>query len=117
MDNARKKRANPNPNKDNTNPRDVISRRRIPCTSTAKNRPTPSFSLISAILFLCPLSTCNKGIRTRWYLATVQKIDFLGMTEPNDTKVKTLRRITGAQAYPGFKAAIDSLLSSQEEQK
>ena len=57
MDSARKNRAKPSPNKDNTNPPNVISLRRIPCTRTAKKRPTPSFSLISAILFLCPLST------------------------------------------------------------
>ena len=38
---------------------------------------------------------------------------FLGMTESNDGKVKALRRITGAQAYTGFKAAIDSLLTEQ----
>lgn len=39
---------------------------------------------------------------------------FLGLTAPNEGKVKVLRMITGAQAYPAFKAAIDSLLSSQK---
>ena len=38
---------------------------------------------------------------------------FLGMTASNDGKVKALRRITGAQAYSGFKAAIDSLLAEE----
>ena len=38
---------------------------------------------------------------------------FLGLTNPNG-KIKTLRVITGAQAYPGFKAAIDSLLADQK---
>ena len=38
---------------------------------------------------------------------------FLGLTDPTG-KVKTLRSITGAQAYPGFKAAIDSLLAYQK---
>ena len=29
----------------------------IPCAMVASNRPTPSFSATSAVLFLCPLST------------------------------------------------------------
>lgn len=36
---------------------------------------------------------------------------FLGLTEPNDSKVKTLRVIRGAQPYARFKEAIDSLLA------
>ena len=39
---------------------------------------------------------------------------FLGLTEPKDGKVKALRRITGAQAYNGFKAAIESLLTAEK---
>ena len=39
---------------------------------------------------------------------------FLGVTEPNDGKVKSLRVIKGAQAYNGFKAAIDSLLGAEQ---
>jgi protein-disulfide isomerase len=39
---------------------------------------------------------------------------FLGVTEPNNGKVKALRVIKGAQAYNGFKATIDSLLSEQK---
>jgi len=37
---------------------------------------------------------------------------FIGLTDPKDGKVKSLRTIKGAQQYPGFKAAIDSLLAS-----
>ncbi len=39
---------------------------------------------------------------------------FLGMTSPNDSKVKTLKVLKGAQPYASFKEAIDSLLSSQK---
>jgi protein-disulfide isomerase len=39
---------------------------------------------------------------------------FLGRTEPNDSKIKVLRVIRGAQPYASFKEAIDSLLSPQE---
>src|SRR3989449_11351482 len=39
---------------------------------------------------------------------------FLGLTEPNDTKVKAVRIIRGAQPYTVFKEAIDSLLSTQK---
>lgn len=39
---------------------------------------------------------------------------FLGYTEPNDSKVKVVRVIRGAQPYAGFKQAIDSLLSGQK---
>jgi len=39
---------------------------------------------------------------------------FLGVTEPNDSKVKAVRRIVGAQPYAGFKEAIDGLLSPQK---
>ncbi len=38
---------------------------------------------------------------------------FLGLTDPKG-KIKTLRVIKGAQAYPGFKDAIDSLLADQK---
>jgi len=39
---------------------------------------------------------------------------FLGLTEPNSTKVKVLTVITGAKLYGTFKEAIDSALSSQK---
>jgi protein-disulfide isomerase len=39
---------------------------------------------------------------------------FFGVTEPNDSKVKSLRMITGAQPYAAFQAAINSLLSEQK---
>jgi protein-disulfide isomerase len=38
---------------------------------------------------------------------------FLGLTEPNDSKVKALRVIRGAQPYARFKEAIDGLLAPQ----
>ena len=38
---------------------------------------------------------------------------FVGVTEPNSTKLKAVRRIIGAQPYGAFKAAIDDLLSAQ----
>lgn len=40
---------------------------------------------------------------------------FLGLTEPNSTKVKVLTVITGAKLYGTFKEAIDSALSSQKQ--
>ena len=40
---------------------------------------------------------------------------FLGLTEPNDPKVKTLRAIRGAQPYAAFKEAIDSLLGTPKQ--
>jgi protein-disulfide isomerase len=36
---------------------------------------------------------------------------FLGMTTPNDPKVKIVKTLKGAQPYAKFKEAIDSLLS------
>ena len=39
---------------------------------------------------------------------------FLAVTEPNDTNLKALRVIRGAQPYAGFKQAIDGLLSGQK---
>lgn len=39
---------------------------------------------------------------------------FLGLTDPNDTKIKALKVITGAQSYATFKEAIESLLSTQK---
>jgi protein-disulfide isomerase len=39
---------------------------------------------------------------------------FLGLTEPNSSKVKVLTVITGAKLYGTFKEAIDSALSSQK---
>jgi protein-disulfide isomerase len=38
---------------------------------------------------------------------------FLGLTDPNGSQVRALRAVNGAQSYPAFKAAIDSLLTSQ----
>ena len=42
---------------------------------------------------------------------------FLGLTEPNDVKIKTLRTIRGAQPYGAFKEAIDNLLLLSSKQK
>ena len=42
---------------------------------------------------------------------------FIGLTDPNDAKVKTLRTIRGAQPYASFKEAIDSLLLVSSRQK
>lgn len=39
---------------------------------------------------------------------------FLGITDPNDTKVKSLRVIRGAEPYTVFNEAIDKLLSSEK---
>jgi len=39
---------------------------------------------------------------------------FLGLTGADGTPVKVLRTIKGAQAYPAFKAAIESLLAGQQ---
>jgi predicted DsbA family dithiol-disulfide isomerase len=38
---------------------------------------------------------------------------FLGLTEPNDPKVKVQKIIVGAEPYTAFKEAIDSLLGGQ----
>jgi len=38
---------------------------------------------------------------------------FLGLTEPDGSKVKVLRVLKGAQPYASFKEAIDTLLSTQ----
>ncbi len=40
---------------------------------------------------------------------------FLGYTDPNDSKVKTVTALRGAQPYSRFKKAIDDLLSSQKK--
>lgn len=37
---------------------------------------------------------------------------FLGLTVPNDPKVKALKTIVGAESYANFKDAIESLLSA-----
>ncbi len=39
---------------------------------------------------------------------------FFGLTEANDSKIKSLRQLTGAQPYAAFQAAINSLLSEQK---
>lgn len=39
---------------------------------------------------------------------------FFGVTEPNDSKVKSLRQLKGAQPYAAFQAAIDALLAEQK---
>jgi len=38
---------------------------------------------------------------------------FLGLTDPDGSKVKVLRVLKGAQPYASFKEAIDTLLSAQ----
>ncbi len=40
---------------------------------------------------------------------------FLAYTDPKSTKVTTSVRLTGAQPYAAFKAAIDRLLAAQPE--
>ena len=42
---------------------------------------------------------------------------FLAYTEPKSTKVTTVVRLSGAQPYAAFKAAIDKLLAGQPEAK
>jgi len=42
---------------------------------------------------------------------------FLGYTDPKDTRIKTVFRLTGAQPYARIKAAIDKLLAEQPEAK
>lgn len=37
---------------------------------------------------------------------------FVGLTDPNDTKIKALEVIRGAQPYAQFKQAIDKLLAA-----
>lgn len=39
---------------------------------------------------------------------------FLGLTEPNQAKVKVLKTISGAQPYAAFEEAITSLLSFEK---
>lgn len=39
---------------------------------------------------------------------------FIGVADGNDGKVKVLRTLKGAQAYPAFQAAIDGLLAGQK---
>lgn len=39
---------------------------------------------------------------------------FLGLTEPNSSQVRVLRRLVGAMPYAAFKEAIDGLLSSEK---
>jgi protein-disulfide isomerase len=38
----------------------------------------------------------------------------IGLTNPNDTKIKTTVKLRGAQAYSNFKEALDKMLSSQK---
>lgn len=40
---------------------------------------------------------------------------FLGLTGPDDTKIKVTKIIRGAQAFPSFKTAIDELLSAKKK--
>lgn len=42
---------------------------------------------------------------------------FLGLTDPNDSKIKALRTIRGAQPFGAFKEAIDNLLLLSSRQK
>jgi hypothetical protein len=39
---------------------------------------------------------------------------FLGMTAPNDPKVRALRSFRGFQPYAAFKEAVDGLLSGSK---
>ena len=42
---------------------------------------------------------------------------FLGLTDPNDSKIKALQVIRGAEPYNTFKEAIDKLLNSDERSR
>jgi len=66
------------------------------------------------------LDTEKYAMRVRNDLADAQKLQangtptfFLGLTDPNKSEIKGTR-ITGAQPYSAFKAAIDRLLSSEK---
>ncbi len=39
---------------------------------------------------------------------------FIGRTDPNSSSVKALKMVRGAQAYPKFKQALDSVLAAQK---
>jgi len=39
----------------------------------------------------------------------------IGFTEPGKPTIKTLRRISGARPFAGFKAAIDQLLATRKK--
>ena len=40
---------------------------------------------------------------------------FLGLTEPNDSKITAVRSIRGAESFSGFQAIIDSVLGEQKQ--
>jgi predicted DsbA family dithiol-disulfide isomerase len=40
---------------------------------------------------------------------------FLAYTDPKSSKIKTVRRLTGAQPFAAFKAEIDKLLAGEPE--
>jgi predicted DsbA family dithiol-disulfide isomerase len=40
---------------------------------------------------------------------------YLGLTGPDDTKIKVTKIIRGAQAFPSFKAAMDELLPEEKK--
>jgi protein-disulfide isomerase len=40
---------------------------------------------------------------------------FLGLTGPDDTKIKATKLIRGAQAFSSFKTAMDELLSEKKK--
>ena len=41
----------------------------------------------------------------------------VGLTQPNDPKIKVARVLRGAQGYSSFKVALDSLLEEKEPAK
>ena len=66
------------------------------------------------------LDTDRHAARVRKDLAEAQKLQangtptfFLGRTNPDSSEIKGTR-LTGAQPYAAFKAAIDRLLSSEK---
>lgn len=66
------------------------------------------------------MDTEKQAARIRNDLAEAQKAQttgtptfFLGLTDPSSSQIKGTR-LTGAQPYAAFKAAIDRLLSSQK---
>ncbi len=40
---------------------------------------------------------------------------FIGRTNPSSSSVKVLKMVRGAQAYPSFQQALDSVLAAQPE--
>jgi protein-disulfide isomerase len=75
---------------------------------------------LDAAKFKTCLETGKYAAKVRKDLAEAQKVGvngtptfFIGLTDPNGSEIKAVRKIVGAQNYAAFKAAIDSLLVEQ----